>query len=154
MSVLASLVCGVLIWRSRREVPDRSRIILFLITLTALPLIGKVISLMMHGLNNRFVEVLPIVPSIMGMITVVLMLLYAVEVMRPNWFKWQHVLSCFSPLICILVLSVLFKEQFMVLHSTAELMQHIGEPNVLLRLLFNIMALFICLSLLWLPYQW
>ena len=24
MAVLASLVCGVLIWRSRREVPDRS----------------------------------------------------------------------------------------------------------------------------------
>ena len=78
MAVLASLVCGVLIWRSRREVPDRSRIILFLIVLTALPLIGKVISLMMHGLNNRFVEVLPIVPTIMGTLTVVLMLLYAV----------------------------------------------------------------------------
>ena len=154
MSVLASLVCGVLIWCSRREVPDRSRIILFLITLTALPLIGKVISLMTHGLNNRFVEVLPIVPTIMGTLTVVLMLLYAVEVMRPNWFKWQHVLACFSPLVCILVLSVLFKEQFTVLHSIAELMQHIGEPNVLLRLLFNILALFICLLLLWLPYKW
>ncbi len=42
MSALASLVCGILIWRSRHGVPDRSRIILFLITLTALPLIGKV----------------------------------------------------------------------------------------------------------------
>lgn len=63
LAVLASLVCGVLIWRSRREVPDRSRIILFLITLTALPLVSKVFSLMMHGLDNRFVEVLPIVPT-------------------------------------------------------------------------------------------
>ena len=154
MSVLASLVCGVLIWRSRREVSDRSRIILFLITLTALPLIGKVISLIMHGLNNRFVEVLPIVPTIMGVLTVLLMLLYAIEVMRPNWFKWRQVFACFSVLVCILVLSVLFKGQFTVLHSTTELVQHIGEPNVLLRLLFNIMALFICLSLLWLPYKW
>ena len=154
IAVLASLVCGVLIWRNRCEVPDRSRIILFLIVLTSLPLIGKVISLMMHGLTNRFVEVLPIVPTIMGMITIALMLLYAVEVMRPNWFKWRHVLVFFSSLVCISVLSILFKEQFTVLHSTAELMQHIGEPNVLLRLLFNIMALFICLSLLWLPYKW
>ena len=154
IAVLASLVCGVLIWRNRCEVPDRSRIILFLIVLTSLPLIGKVISLMMHGLNNRFIEVLPIVPTIMGMITIALMLLYAVEVMRPNWFKWRHVLVFFSSLVCISVLSILFKEQFTVLHSTAELMQHIGEPNVLLRLLFNIMALFICLSLLWLPYKW
>lgn len=154
IAVLATLVCGVLIWRSRREVPDRSRIILLLITLTALPLLGKVISLMMHGLNNRFVEVLPIVPTIMGLITVALMLLYAVEVMRPNWLKWRHLLMLFSPLACILVLSVLFKEQFTVLHSTAELVQHIGEPNVLLRLLFDLAALFVCLSLLWLPYKW
>ncbi len=93
MAVLASLVCGILIWRSRREVPDRSRIILFLITLTALPIVGKVASLMTRGLNNRFVEVMPIVPTIMGMITIVLMLLYAVEVMRPNWFRWRHVLG-------------------------------------------------------------
>ncbi len=33
-------------------------------------------------------------------------------------------------------------------------MEHIGEPNVLLRLLFNIMILLVCLSLLWLPYRW
>jgi hypothetical protein len=30
IAVLASLVCGVLIWPNRREVPDRSRIILLL----------------------------------------------------------------------------------------------------------------------------
>lgn len=154
MAVLASLVCGILIWRSRREVPDRSRIILFLITLTALPIVGKVASLMTRGLNNRFVEVMPIVPTIMGMITIVLMLLYAVEVMRPNWFRWRHVLWGFLSLACVLVLAVLFKDQFTVLHSTAELMQHIHEPNVLLRLLFNIMILLVCLSLLWLPYRW
>lgn len=154
LAVLASLVCGVLIWRSRREVPDRSRIILFLITLTALPLVSKVFSLMMHGLDNRFVEVLPIVPTIMGLITIGLMLLYAIEVMRPNWFRWRHVLWGFLSLACVLVLAVVFKDQFTVLHSTAELVQHIGEPNVLLRLLFNIMVLCGCLSLLWLPYRW
>ena len=154
IAALASLVCGILIWRNRREVPDRSRIILFLLTLTALPIIGKVASLMMHGLNNRFVEVLPIVPTLMGLITVVLMLLYAVEVMRPNWFKWRHVMVFFMSLAFILVLSVLFKDQFTVLHSTDELIQHIGEPNVLLRLLFNLATLLVCLTLLWLPYRW
>ena len=154
MAVLASLVCGILIWRNRREVPDRSRLILFLITLTALPLISKVFSLMMHGLNNRFVEVLPIVPTLMGLITVGLMLLYAIEVMRPNWFRWRHVLWGYSLLAGVLVLSVLFKDQFTVLHSTNELIQHIGEPNVLLRLLFNLATLLVCLSLLWLPYRW
>jgi hypothetical protein len=76
-------------------VPDRSRLFLFLITLTALPLIVKVASLMVHGLNNRFVEVLPIVPTLMGVITVGLMLLYAVEVMRPNWLRWRHFLMCY-----------------------------------------------------------
>ncbi|MBQ7427273.1 MAG: helix-turn-helix domain-containing protein [Prevotella sp.] len=154
IAALASLVCGVLIWRNRRGVPDRSRIFLFLIVLTALPLIVKVASLMTHGLNNRFVEVLPIVPTLMGVITVALMLLYAVEVMRPNWLKWRHLLMFFSPLLCIFVLSVVFKGQFTVLHSSTDLMQHIGEPNVLLRLLFNLAALLICLSLLWLPYKW
>ena len=154
IAALASLVCGVLIWRNRRGVPDRSRIFLFLITLTALPLIVKVASLMGHGLNNRFVEVLPIVPTLMGVITVGLMLLYAVEVMRPNWLRWRHFLMFFSPLLCIFVLCVVFKEQFTVLHSSTELWQHIGEPNVLLRLLFNLAALLICLSLLWLPYKW
>ena len=154
IAVLASLVCGVLIWRNRQGVPDHSRIILVLIVLTALPLIGKVISLMKHGLDNRFIEVLPIIPTIMGLLTVVLMLLYAVEVMRPNWLNWRHVLALLSSFTFILVLSVLFKDQFTVLHSTADLMQHIGEPNVLLRLLFNLTALLICLSLLWLPYKW
>ena len=154
LAALASLVCGVLIWRNRRGVPDRSRIILFLITLTALPLIGKVASLMMHGLNNRFVEVLPIVPTLMGLITVGLMLLYAVEVMRPNWFRWRHVLTFILSLAGVLVLAVVFKDQFTVLHSTDELVQHVGEPNVLLRLLFNLASLLVCLSLLWLPYRW
>jgi AraC-like DNA-binding protein len=154
IAALASLVCGVLIWRNRREVPDRSRLILFLITLTALPIIGKVASLMMHGLNNRFVEVLPIVPTLMGLITIVLMLLYAVEVMRPNWFRWRYVLWGFLSLACALVLAVVFKDQFTVLHSTADIVQHIGEPNVLLRLLFNLATLLVCLSLLWLPYKW
>ncbi|MBO4893121.1 MAG: helix-turn-helix domain-containing protein [Prevotella sp.] len=154
LAVLANLVCGVLIWRSRHEVADRSRIILFLLVLTALPLIGKVLSLMTHGLNNRFVEVLPIIPTLMGLITVLLMLLYAVEVMRPNWLKWRHCLLLFLPLAVVFVLSVLFMGQFTVLHSTAEVWQHIGEPNVLLRLLINLMALFCCLTLLWLPYKW
>lgn len=154
MAVLASLVCGVLIWRNRREVPDRSRIILFLITLTALPIIGKVASLMMHGLNNRFVEVLPIVPTLMGLITIGLMLLYAIEVMRPNWFRWRQVLWFLLSLACVLVLAVVFKDQFTVLHSTSDIWQHIGEPNVLLRLLFSMATLLVCLLLLWLPYQW
>ena len=154
LAVLASLVCGILIWRNRREVPDRSRMILFLITLTCLPMIGKVISLMTHGLNNRFVEILPIVPTIMGLITVGLMLLYAIEVMRPNWLKWRHIIAFFLPLTIVLVLSVLLKGQFTVLHSSADIVQHISELNVLLRLLFNLASLLICLSLLWLPYKW
>ena len=154
MAVLANLVCGTLIWRNRREVTDRSRTILLLIMLTTLPFIGKVASLMTTGLSNRFVEVLPVVPTMGAPLTVILMLLYAVEVMRPNWLKWRHFLLIFSSLAFIVVLSILFKGQFTVLHSTADLMQHIGEPNVLLRLLFNMLALFICLSLLWLPYKW
>ena len=38
LAALASLVCGVLIWRNRREVPDRSRFILFLITPLLVPM--------------------------------------------------------------------------------------------------------------------
>lgn len=154
MAVLANLACGALIWRNRREVADRSRFILLLIMLTTLPFVGKVASLMTSGLDNRFVEVLPVVPTMSAPLTVVLMMLYAVEVMRPNWLRWRHFLALFSLLALIPVLSVLFKGQFTVLHSSAELWQHIGEPNVLLRLVFDIATLLLCLSLLWLPYKW
>lgn len=154
MAVLANLACGALIWRNRREVADRSRFILLLIMLTTLPFVGKVASLMMHGLDNRFVEVLPVVATMSAPLTVVLMMLYAVEVMRPNWLRWRHFLALFTLLALIPVLSVLFKGQFTVLHSSAELWQHIGEPNVLLRLVFDIATLLLCLSLLWLPYKW
>ena len=126
IAVLASLVCGVLIWRSRREVPDHSRIILVLIVLTALPLIGKVISLMKHGLDNRFIEVLPIIPTIMGLLTVVLMLLYAVEVMRPNWLNWRHILALLSSFTFILVLSVLF----IIYYTWYELHERILPPPI------------------------
>ena len=154
IAVLVNIVCGMLIWRSRLEVPDRSRTILLLIILTKLPFIGKVASLMTSGLDNRFVEVLPVVPTMSAPLTVVLMMLYAVELMRPNWLKWRHFLVLFSLLALIPLLSVLFKEQFTVLHSLAELRQHIGEANVMLRMVFNIMTLLLCLSLLWLPYRW
>ena len=154
IAVLANLVCGMLIWHRRRDVADRSRIILLLIILIGLPLIGKVAMLMMYGLNNRFVEALPVTPTMSGPLTVMLMLLYAIEVMRPNWLKWRHLLLLFLPLAFIFVLSMLFMGQFTALHSSADVWLHIGEPNVMLRMLFNALTLLLCLSLLWLPYQW
>ena len=154
IAVLANLVCGLLIWHRRREVADRSRIILIMFILIGLPLIGKVTMMMMNGLNNRFIEVLPVTPTMGGPLAVMVMLLYAIEVMRPNWLKWRHLLLLFLPFAFIFVLSILFMGQFTSLHSFADVWLHIGEPNVMLRMLFIAMTLLLCLSLLWLPYQW
>ena len=154
IAVLANLVCGLLIWHRRREVADRSRIILLLFILIGLPLVGKVVMLMVKGLNTRFVEVLPVTSTMSSPLAIMLMLLYAIEVMRPNWLKLRHLLLLSLPFEIIFVLSILFVEQFTSLHSFADVWQHIGEPNVMLRMLFVTMALLLCLSLLRLPYHW
>lgn len=154
IAVLANLVCGMLLWHRRRDVADRSRIILLLFILLGLPLVGKVVMLMMKGLNTRFVEVLPVTPTMSSPLAVMLMLLYPIEVMRPNWLKWRHFLLFFLLFAFIFLLSILFMGQFTSLHSFADVWLHIGEPNVMLRMLFIAMTLLLCLSLLRLPYQW
>ncbi|MBQ7419705.1 MAG: hypothetical protein IJV17_03070 [Prevotella sp.] len=156
IAVLTNAVCAYLMWRFRKDVTDRSRYILgTLFLLTVIPFSVKVQSLMTSGLGNRFIEVLA-PPAVFGsVLTIVLMLFYAIEVIRPGWIKSSLRITT---LIVLFVFSfafpTVFKEWFFPLHSADDLLAHIGEANVILRLVFITMTSFIVLILLQMPYQW
>ncbi len=147
------LLCGLLLW-FRRDYGDRSRRYLcytwimaglaFLVRLVAVEL-GRPIA----G------RILPPENLSGGLILVLMLYLYPIEVINKNWFTLKRLFQLFVPGIALIIVLLFVCPHCRELESFSDIWLHIGEFNVW----FRVAALFLCLipytlMLYFIPYNW
>lgn len=152
-SACTFLLCGLFLW-FRRDYGDRSRRYLcytwimaglaFLVRLIAVEL-GRPIA----G------RILPPENMSGGLILVLMLYLYPIEVINKNWFTLKRLLQLFVPGIIPIAVLLFVCPHCRELQSVSDIWLHIGEFNVW----FRVATLFLCLipytlMLYFIPYNW
>lgn len=154
ISLTVCLMCGILLWISRKEVHDRSRTYLSLIALLSAAGLIVIISGILLGYRFfRAWSLLDPMKSIGGLYVITLFLCYPLEVMRPRQLRGVKLLLLWMPSI-IMTLPLLFGVQFRLLLSWTDLWNHLLECNVLIRLLSTVFLFIYSMMLLFIPYNW
>ena len=149
-----ALICGILLWRQRNEVPDCSRTFLSLLSFLCTACSIIVITGILSGLwDIRSWTLLDPMKSLGGLYAITLAMCYPLEVLRPRQLRGRWLLLLWLPSI-ILTLPMLFGLQFRLLHTWTDLWNHLLEWDVLIRFL-SIFTLFVySILLLFIPYNW
>ncbi len=148
------LVGGSLLWAKRTGVPDRSRAYLAVFCLW----VGVGCSLF---LSYGYVKPQPgfsrvlLAPELVfgGLFATIMYLCYPIEVMRPRQLCGIWLLLLFLPLLLV-TSPMLFGMQCRELHSWDDLVAHIGDFDVWLRIVCLVLLAGISLILLFIPYNW
>lgn len=148
------LIFGVLLWMKRKEVPDRSRTYLSIICFIAAIGISLYFSVSIRdGLAERSYQLLKPDWTIGGLWAITMFICYPIEVISPRGLRGKWLVLLFLPSL-IVTLPPIFGLQFHELYSWADLRDHIGDFDVLLRLLCLALLTIISLTLLFIPYNW
>lgn len=149
-----ALICGILLWRQRNEVPDRSRTFLSLLSFLCTACSIIVITGILSGLwDIRSWTLLDPMKSLGGLYAITLAMCYPLEVMRPRQLRGRELLLLWLPSI-ILTLPMFFGLHFRLLHTWTDLWNHLLEWDVLIRFLSIITLLAYSVLLLFIPYNW
>lgn len=154
----ALLICCLLLWLRRNE-GERSRKVLFAICFVvtffgALFLIGSYMKAGNSILTHPFPGVLPIPGLLGGLIVVSMYLLYPIEVIHPGFLTTRRkvwLASGYILLITIFCLIPVCGEGYIQLNSFQEILYHITEFNVWIRVLLLIAVIFCSFVLLYIP---
>lgn len=149
LNLVICSVCGMLLWRHRHEVPDRSRVILSSLQFCLVAYYVFLIPFsLLHPAYNPHYVLMPKGLTLIGLLNITLLTFYPMEMMRPNWLTWRHVCLMLLPVLLLLLPDVFSVQPFFrPLHSTAELIAHIGKSNVWLRLCL-LASMFVYLGML------
>ena len=154
ITLTVSLSCGAMIWVKRYEVRDRSRIYLFIMEMVAA--VGSLFFLAIPIFNFHFTAsyvILDPILSIVGLYGITFYMYYPLEVMRPGQLRGRQSFLLWLPSI-LATLPVLFGLKFQTLHSWDDLMEHLYDFDVLLRLFAVFSLTIFSISLLVIPYNW
>lgn len=153
--VCTLLVCGVLLCLQRAG-NKKPRIYLAIFSfITASELAFRLYVAYRTGVMTTVNEVLPIYVLVTGILEILLMYLYPLEVVRPNWLTYKRLFLLFLPWLLIGGICLFIYKNIRDLSSFSEMLEYIGEFNVWFRLLI----LFLCfipytILLLSIPYKW
>lgn len=148
------LISGSLLWAKRSDVADRSRIYLAFFCLWVG--IGCTLFLSYSYVRPQpnFSRIL-LAPELVfgGLFATIMYLCYPIEVMRPRQLCGVWLLLLFLPLLLV-TSPMLFGMRCRVLHSWDDLVAHIGDFDVWLRIVCLVLLAAISLILFFIPYNW
>ena len=154
LMTLGLIICGILLWRCRKEAHDYSRTIQAIFSWVSAFFAFTFIFRTWAGsltVDGAFLE--PehtFVPIFIQMI----FFLYPLEVMKPLVNPKKVYILLFTPLLAIAVVGMCAGIVYTPIHTYEDLWAHIAEPNVLFRLFAIIVMLFYCFSLFLVRYDW
>ena len=154
LMTLGLIICGILLWRCRKETHDYSRTIQAIFSWVSAFFAFTFIFRTWAGsltVDGAFLE--PehtFVPIFIQMI----FFLYPLEVMKPLINPIKVYILLFTPLLAIAVVGMCAGIVYTPIHTYEDLWAHIAEPNVLFRLFALIVMLFYCFSLFLVRYDW
>ncbi|MGN1211042.1 MAG: helix-turn-helix domain-containing protein [Candidatus Cryptobacteroides sp.] len=150
-------VAGILMLKKRRQQNDRSRLLIAVFFFfTAFSTILRLV------LAHPAISPNPGEPSLMRVSTIVfgfvvffLLLLYPLELLRPNWLNIKRAMVIMSPWL-FLVLLLAAAAPFGILHisSTEEIISNIGRTDVFLRVALSLIFVPYGLWLMFMQYNW
>ena len=151
---IALLYSGIILWNRRKEVEDYSRIIWAVLSwVSAFFTLMTIIRIWQETTavdGAFFAPEHTFVPIIIQMT----FFLYPIELVRPTIGRAKVYLSLFTPLLLLVLVGMCGGVEYTSIYTYADLWQHIGEFNVLLRLFALVVMLFYCFSLFLVPYDW
>lgn len=154
LMTLGLIICGILLWRCRKETHDYSRTIQAIFSWVSAFFAFTFVFRTWAGsltVDGAFLE--PehtFVPIFIQMI----FFLYPLEVMKPLVNPIKVYILLFTPLLAIAVVGMCAGIVYTPIHTYEDLWAHIAEPNVLFRLFALIVMLFYCFSLFLVRYDW
>lgn len=153
--VCTLLLSGVLLYVLRKE-NKRPRVYLAIFSfITAFELAYRLCVAYRTGTLVTVNQVLPIYVLITGILEILLMYLYPLEVVKPNWITFKRLFLPFLPWLLIGCSYLLIHPNTRNLSSFSEMIHHIGE----LKVWFRLLILLICfipytVLLLRIPHKW
>ena len=148
------VVCGILLWRKRKETNDYSRtiqaILSWMSAFFSFTFIFRTWTETTTADGDFFEPEHTFVPIFIQMI----FFLYPLEVIRPTIGRTLAYTLLFSPLLLVALIGICSGIEYTPIHTYTDLWTHIGEFNVWFRLLALIIMLFYSFSLLLVPYDW
>lgn len=143
------LLCALLLFL-RRSCGDRSRILLMLVCAVSGLMVLLRIVVETHELGRVMLSPVKLKG---GLLAILFYLLYPIEVIRPGWLNFKRALVLFSPWM---LLELLFAcvPYFRPLTSSGELIRHVGEFDVWVRLLALALVPSINFILFYVPHSW
>lgn len=154
LMTITLIVCGILLWKRRKEPNDHSRTIQALFcwvsAFFALTFVFRTWTETTTA-DGAFLE--PehtFVPIFIQMC----FFLYPLEVIQPTISRSKVYALLFSPLLLLVLIGMCAGIEYTTIYTYADLWQHIREFNVWFRLLTLTVILFYCFSLFLVPYDW
>ncbi len=154
LMTITLIVCGILLWKRRKEPNDHSRTIQavfsWISAIFTLTFIMRTWQETTTADGAFFEPEHTFVPILMQMT----FFLYPLEVIRPTISRAKVYVLLFTPLILLVSVGMCAGIEYTTIYTYADLWQHIREFNVWFRLLTLTVMLFYCFSLFLVPYDW
>lgn len=155
VEMASCLICARNLWRLQRETYDRSRRMLAMGALFS-GLLALAVVLGNLGMSVREVSCFVLQPWI-GLLYMglnIVMVLYPISVIRPDWLTPKRFLILFLPTLVLAIVYLLYTSQWTLLHNAEDVWEHVWEPNVIARLLALFLMFPYCFILFLLPYNY
>lgn len=155
VEMASCLICARNLWRLQRETYDRSRRMLAMGALFS-GLLALAVVLGNLGMSVREVSCFVLQPWI-GLLYMglnIVMVLYPISVIRPDWLTPKRFLILFLPTLVLAIVYLLYTSQWTLLHNAEDVWEHVWEPNVIARLLALLLMFPYCFILFLLPYNY
>ena len=155
VEMAACLICARNLRHLQRESWDRSRRMLamgalFSGILALLVVLGNI------GMSIREMAYFVLQPWI-GLIYMclnIVMVLYPISVIRPDWLTPRRFAILFLPTLILAITYLFFTSQWTLLHNAQDVWEHIREANVIVRLIPLVLMFPYCFLLFLLPYNY
>lgn len=125
------LLCGLLLW-FRRDYGDRSRYYLCF-TWIVVALVFLVRLAAVEGGRPISGRILPPENMSGGLMLLLMLFLYPIEVINKSWFTFRRLLQLYSPGVTLIVILLFVRPYCRELHSFSDIWLYIGEFNVWFR---------------------
>ena len=145
--------CGVQLWRRRDETGDHSRhiqaVLSWIASFIALMFIFRTLNESLV-VNGAYLEPEHTFVPLLCQMT---FFLYPLEVIRPVETPVKVYTFLFTPLLLLLIIGMCAGIEYTPIHTRADLLAHIWEPNVIFRIFTLVVMLFYAFSLFLVSYN-
>jgi methylphosphotriester-DNA--protein-cysteine methyltransferase len=150
----ALIICGILLWRRRKETGDYSRTIQAILSWVSAFFTFTFIFRTWAGTAPADATLFEPEHTFVPLLCQMTFFFYPLEVIRPTMSRAKLYGLLFAPLLLLVIIGMCGGIQYTSLYTYSDLWQHIGEFNVWFRILTLTIMLFYCFSLFLVPYNW